>query len=259
MSRTFLTNALVAFSLLLFGLTAEADQKHLEQLLNSLPRNLQVVIPEYPPEALSTKVEGEVEFEFAIDIDGRPVDVVITDSRPQGVFDRALLEVVSQWLFLPNFDKLCDWDSPRARQRVWFDLADNKPKISISRISDLPKRPDPGRPPGGSNYYLASFGELPQLPRVSIGQGIRLAVKGRLTPVYPRSMLREGREGYFFLNMRVMPDGSIAERRFSFAVPRGDFEKAILDTTSKWKLETSDGKPPGREVIVCVPFSFMLK
>jgi protein TonB len=58
--------------------------------------------PVYPPQALRDGVEGWVQMEFTVTETGAVGDVLVLDSRPAGVFERAAIEAVASWRFRPR-------------------------------------------------------------------------------------------------------------------------------------------------------------
>ena len=60
------------------------------------------VAPEYPQRALERRVEGWVDLEFTVAIDGTTRDVRITDASNENYFRREATEAVEQWRFEPR-------------------------------------------------------------------------------------------------------------------------------------------------------------
>jgi TonB family protein len=71
------------------------------QALGELER-LHAPDPVYPPQALRDGVEGWVELEFTVTETGAVGDVLVLDSKPGGVFERAAIEAVASWRFRPR-------------------------------------------------------------------------------------------------------------------------------------------------------------
>lgn len=65
-----------------------------------LPRTREVAAS-YPPRAAADGVEGWVDIDFNIAADGTPRDLVVRAARPRNVFDRAALDSLRQWQFVP--------------------------------------------------------------------------------------------------------------------------------------------------------------
>jgi len=63
------------------------------------PQRLAVVSPIYPARASLAGVEGNVELAYAIDASGRPSDIRVLQSQPEGVFDSAAIAALAQWRF----------------------------------------------------------------------------------------------------------------------------------------------------------------
>ena len=57
------------------------------------------ILPHYPASGLGR--EGEVELEFVINEAGRAVDIQVVAADPEGVFEQAAVEALSQWLYRP--------------------------------------------------------------------------------------------------------------------------------------------------------------
>ena len=62
-----------------------------------------------------------MELEFTIGIDGAVKDMVIMGSEPQGVFDAAARQAVSQWIYRPILRNGRVVEQ-RARLRLRFDV-----------------------------------------------------------------------------------------------------------------------------------------
>ena len=71
------------------------------QALGELKR-LHAPDPVYPPQALRNGVEGWVELEFTVTETGAVGDVLVLDSKPGGVFERAAIDAVAAWRFRPR-------------------------------------------------------------------------------------------------------------------------------------------------------------
>jgi len=69
--------------------------------------------PLYPYRARSRNIEGYVDLEFTVTVAGTTADLVIIDSRPPGIFDRAARRAVERWTFIPGMHD----GKPVARQK----------------------------------------------------------------------------------------------------------------------------------------------
>jgi periplasmic protein TonB len=57
--------------------------------------------PEYPPQAKDRGIEGWVLVQFTVTREGRTKDIVILDSQPKGIWDRATIRAVANWRYQP--------------------------------------------------------------------------------------------------------------------------------------------------------------
>lgn len=57
--------------------------------------------PDYPAEALRSKITGYVEVQITIGRDGQVSDVKVLNARPRGTFERSVLAAVRSWRFQP--------------------------------------------------------------------------------------------------------------------------------------------------------------
>ncbi|MEA2094985.1 MAG: energy transducer TonB [Pseudomonadota bacterium] len=79
--------------------------------------------PQYPYQATRRKIEGWVRVSFTVTETGTVEDVVLLESEPGGIFDRAAIRAVSRWKFKPRV-VAGKPVSTRAEQRVEFKLDD---------------------------------------------------------------------------------------------------------------------------------------
>lgn len=79
--------------------------------------------PQYPYQATRRRIEGWVRVSFKVTETGTVEDVVLLESEPEGIFDRAAMRAVSQWKFKP---RIVDGKpvAARAEQVVEFKLND---------------------------------------------------------------------------------------------------------------------------------------
>lgn len=77
--------------------------------------------PQYPYQATRRRIEGWVRVSFLVTAAGDVEDVVLLESEPEGIFDRAALRAVSKWKFKP---RIVDGTpvAARAEQVVEFKL-----------------------------------------------------------------------------------------------------------------------------------------
>ncbi|MCV6610384.1 MAG: TonB family protein [Amphritea sp.] len=91
--------------------------------LDHNPSVLSQVPPRYPQRALRRKQEGRVLVEFIVTESGtvKPGSVVVLESTPEGVFDKAVLRSIQRWRFKP---RVTDGQAHpyKARQELEFRL-----------------------------------------------------------------------------------------------------------------------------------------
>ncbi|MBK0003380.1 TonB family protein [Erwinia sp. S38] len=66
------------------------------------PLLMKQVRPDYPMYAFQNRIEGNVEFDFDVDAEGKVSEMRITKSEPQHLFDDAVIRAVSQWRYEKN-------------------------------------------------------------------------------------------------------------------------------------------------------------
>lgn len=175
-------------------------------------RPSRVVAPIYPAEALA---KGQTGF---VDVEGRIsplLDLKEIEYQPDSgadTFVEALRQVVPFWEFYAWFGTDCFPKDDRVAVRVWFEIEDGKPKISITVR---------GIPPGG-------------LPRIT--------VLHREKPEYPRSMLRENKQAFVYVQSEVNPDGSVEKVTVQAFPQRGNgnapFEREARRAMSRWRYSS---------------------
>ncbi len=82
------------------------------------------VLPRYPSRALSRGIEGWVLLEFAIDELGLAVNLVVIESEPPGIFDRAATSAVRRWKYRPMIEDGRPRMRPGVRQLISFEIAE---------------------------------------------------------------------------------------------------------------------------------------
>jgi protein TonB len=91
------------------------------QEIDQPPRAMVRMRPIYPPLARARSLEGEVQVEFVVGIDGAVYAAEVMASAPPGVFDASALHAVQRWRFEPG--TLGGEPVPvRVRQRLQFSL-----------------------------------------------------------------------------------------------------------------------------------------
>jgi protein TonB len=67
---------------------------------NSLART-EYVAPKFPASTRNRGMDGWVELEFTVLLDGSTGNIVVTNSSPRRTFDSAAMNAVAQWRYKP--------------------------------------------------------------------------------------------------------------------------------------------------------------
>jgi protein TonB len=75
-------------------------------------------------------------------------------------------------------------------------------------------------------------------------------------PVYPREAQRSGTEGWVQVEFTIAPDGTTRDLQVRDSAPKDVFDKAALDSVSKWRFEPirKDGAPVAQRAMLQVRF-----
>ena len=78
-----------------------ADEAQVEALKAKIQTRARTLVthvePIYPKEAFSNKLIGSVTMSFTVNLDGSIGDIVVLESMPKGVFEKASITALSQW------------------------------------------------------------------------------------------------------------------------------------------------------------------
>jgi TonB family protein len=77
-----------------------------------------------------------------------------------------------------------------------------------------------------------------------------------VAPVYPKSAQRTGTEGWVKVEFTIAPDGSTQDLKVSASEPREVFDKAAVDSVSKWRFEPirKNDAPVAQRAMLLVKF-----
>ncbi len=70
--------------------------------VDDVPQVLRSVPPEYPYSARRSRTEGKVVLRLLVKKDGKPDNLTIHSSSPEGIFDAAALSAAQRWSFKPG-------------------------------------------------------------------------------------------------------------------------------------------------------------
>lgn len=86
------------------------------------PKVLSRIAPEYPAIAKHRRIEGWVELEFTVGVDGRATDIRVLQAMPSNVFNTAATRALARWKFLPA-QRNGRPEAKRTRTRINFQLS----------------------------------------------------------------------------------------------------------------------------------------
>ncbi len=66
--------------------------------------------------------------------------------------------------------------------------------------------------------------------------GGALAALSLMTPSYPRSAKRQGRQGWVVINLNVLPDGQTGEVTVKQSAPPGIFDRSATKAVRQWRF-----------------------
>lgn len=95
--------------------------------------------PYYPHSAHMFCLTGRVKASFTIDRQGRPGDIEVLESEPEGVFDRSTVDTIEKWRFIPA----CRDGEPAEReaiQTIEFRLPEEAKESCADIVGDLDDR-----------------------------------------------------------------------------------------------------------------------
>ena len=197
-------------------------------------RVTRVMEPDYPKDALARKLSGFVDITGAVSPTGRLRNVEYKASSEEAkIFIEPLAQVIEHWAVAPPLDAQCQPHDLVVKNRVWFDLSEDRPKMSVALLRE------PGEKPAA-----------PPFKRIS----------GK-DPVYPYRMQRMGWQANVFAKVGIAPDGSVVSVDATAypKQPRVDltqFEEEVKQAAAKWKYPAT-GRPG--TLFGCYQIFFRLK
>lgn len=196
---------------------------------------LTIAEPEFPREALAKKLTGYVDVEGTVSGFGTLVEPrYLPEREAAGIFVAPLAEVMRLWQFHVPLGPDCLPSNALVSTRVWFEIQDDVPKISVSRRSNFREDSSP--------EALAYRG----------------AIK-RVQPVFPSRAIRPGSRGAnIFAAFKVDATGQVGDVK-AVAFPRNsvarEFEQETERALARWAFP-ADASAVGR--LHCMSVNFRL-
>lgn len=190
-----------------------------------------IIAPTFPPAALAEKVTGTVDVIGDIGEDGKMRVTRMEAAPDREDFKAAVRDVIGLWRFSPRYEQDCKPHATPGQVRIWFEMKEGKPAISVSRplVSDDTSPPEPEK----------------------ILKAIR-----RTIPKYPMAAVRAGVDGRIDAYVRVTPEGEVDSLEIAPNLLPVQFERAVRDAVYWWKFEP---RPGGKTVCGYDEFVFTLR
>lgn len=149
-----------------------------------------VVAPVYPPELFKAGRTGVVDVEAHIPLTARISEIQrISSEPPTPEFEAAVTDVVRHWFFYRETGCDCAPKAADVKLRVWFEIKEGKPSVSISSQS----RQAQPRPPGSPVLM-----NRPRLAKL-------------LQESYPREARRQNAQGDVYAAVRINPESGLVD------------------------------------------------
>lgn len=200
-----------------------------------------IVAPEYPKEAAAQGRTATVDVIGRITEGGMMEQPTYRSSSDDPAFEREVASVVTMWLFRAAITDECKPKAGEAQVRVWFEIGEQGPKVSIS----VPRR---GRG--------LETGEMPR--KAPEGSPI---VKSKEKIVYPRKAIQANIQGARVIAyQKVNAAGDVVDVHFQRNGTDRSFFDASDDALRRWKFDMSKVVMPERGYICTeVPINFHLR
>ena len=189
-----------------------------------------IVAPKYPTAALQEKIEGTVDVRGLVLSDGN-FDLKQLEGERED-FKSAVKDVIELWRFVPGYGEDCSPRPVESQLRVWFELGDGKPKISVSRAT---KTPDP--------------------PALEDADRSLKAVT-RVDPQYPYGAIRAGVQARVEALMLVTEEGEVRRVEIVPSTTHRVFNEEVTRALSRWKFQP---RPGGKSVCAIYEINFRLR
>lgn len=202
-----------------------------------------VVPPEYPAEPLQKGITAEVDAVLQISERGTMRKVLsVKASNGDVAFEKAVKDVVHYWNFQPYTNCDCVPVEFTARLKIWFEIKEGKPSISVSS-------PPPEANPGVHSKPLPLLNE----------EETRRAV----VMSFPRGPRRLGHSGIVYAMSTIANPGGTVESVKIVQVDADKRSATSYATAAAEALKTArydlSGVDPKQQVRTCYTLTYILK
>ena len=195
--------------------------------LTSRPAHpIRVLPPDFPAAALAQGTKAAVDVTGTVTAGGLMTQPTYKSSIDDPAFQKAIEDVLPYWTFAAEVDTAtCEPKASEATVRVWFEIVDGKPKVSLSQPAARTR--DERKGDGGR-------------PRV---EPVR-----RIQPKYPREAIHRDIESATVIALsRVGPDGRVQSVVFQNTRVADSFYAEAKGALRRWtydfKPEALEGRP----------------
>lgn len=108
--------------------------KEIEKVIEEEVVPIVTIPPEYPIYAAENRIEGYVTFKFDLDANGKPLNIRVDESKPEGVFDTVAMDAIQEWKFSKSND---------GRKDIQYKL---KFQLEPNEVPEPPQPPEPEQP-----------------------------------------------------------------------------------------------------------------
>jgi TonB family protein len=191
------------------------------------------VNPQYPPEAKSQNIEGEVMLRVVIDQDGDVYDVVLVSGSPR--LAPAAIDAVKQWKYKPYLFSGRAVDA-ETTVPVNFTLSENPQAEGVVGTDPvgLPGSVQSGVIGSVSPSTPGDENHAPQRVRVSSGVMQALLVK-KVPPQYPQDAKDQHIHGVVVLKINTDKEGNVYQAELVSGHPQ--LAPAAIEAVKQWKYK----------------------
>ncbi|MCG9737065.1 TonB family protein [Shewanella insulae] len=102
---------------------SDAEEKPVPPLL------LVRIEPFYPLTAARDEIEGCVEVSFSVNTSGKPINIQVIESKPEGVFDFEAVRAVAKWHYRPQYKSGVPVQADGLTEKLCFKLSISKKHV----------------------------------------------------------------------------------------------------------------------------------
>lgn len=216
----------LAFALLAIGCLARAQEitGWGTELASRPAHPIRVLPPEYPAAALAQGTMAAIDVTGIVTAGGTMPQPTFKASVDDPAFQKAIEDVLPFWIFAAEVDvDACEPTASEATVRVWFEIVDGKPKVSVSQ-------------PAAQSRRKKSEGSKPRVEPVR-----------RIQPKYPREAIHRDIESATVVALsRVGHDGRVQSVVFQNTRVADSFYAEAKGALRRWTYDVEPAAFEGR-------------